>query len=756
MGGWLLIGPNTIGNDYPRVQIYGSQTLRFYTRHGIEPMWYPHLAGGVPIGFLPFAQYFHLPAWLSSQLPGYWTGDALLIHSARHLLLLAAYHALLAWAASRLLGCGREWGTLLGFPLVYSLKTLDSLRYGPALEATVYGHAAILLALEYQARPRRGILFFVGACVYLLVTCGYPALIPFALLAGAAGWLVVARVEKISWTGSLVRATTILGAGILGLLLAAPHWVAFAEWARSAPQRQFTSFSAGAWSMGFRGPFINLFLPWDAEVHSAFGGATLLAIVVAGVALRCIAQPRHQWPAAILLGVPFLYSFGRRSPIFLLLQAFVPGLSGLRVPGRILSFLPIVLILALYWTQRRGDPRILQRVDAWAARATLGGCLLAAALTLLAPQLSAPANDALTPATLNSAWSPQLRLAWLGLGVMASSALIVCRERRRLALVLLGATVVQAGIVFHFGTWLERKSPAPTDLDFLSANHLPLYGTPPLRVDNEPFIGGFYGGTTQYVRFHEVLAQNVTRHLPVKAPASLEDIVLPFYLSIPNCALSELAADARLAFEAVHTQSPHAATATRASCDRDVDPAPSGPLLAARLVELNENNAVRSLTPNRLVMTVLASAPAVLVTPFPWIRRTWQARMDNTSVPVVSVNGAFVGVDVPPGEHQIELSYFSGAMVRAYRVTAGTAALSAFLIALFAGSRKRRLAVALLSVIALSAPALVLYQQWERTFVNRAAADFQLPNTYMLLLRRQLSLWRTLALPGTTNTIAPR
>jgi len=141
MGGWLLIGPNTIGNDYPRVQPYGSQTLRFYTRHGIEPMWYPHLAGGVPIGFLPFAPYSHLPAWPSSELPGYWTGNALLILSARHLLLLAGYHALLAWAASRLLGCGREWGALLGFALVYNLKTLDSLRYGPALEATVYGHA---------------------------------------------------------------------------------------------------------------------------------------------------------------------------------------------------------------------------------------------------------------------------------------------------------------------------------------------------------------------------------------------------------------------------------------------------------------------------------------------------------------------------------------------------------------------------------------------------------------------------------------
>ncbi len=364
MGGWLLIGPNTIGNDYPRVQPYGSQTLRFYTRHGIEPMWYPHLAGGVPIGFLPFAQYFHLPAWLSSELPGYWTG-------------------------------------------------------------------------------------------------------------------------------------------------------------------------------------------------------------------------------------------------------------------------------------RRGDPRILQRADAWSARATLGGRLLAAALTMLAPHLSALANNALTPATLNSAWSPQLRLAWLGLGVMASFAPIVCRERRRLALILLGATVMQAGIVFHFGTWLERKRPAPTDRDFLSANHLPLYGTPPLRVDNEPFIGGFCGGTTQYVRFHQVRAQNVTRHLPVKRAASLEDIVLPFYLSIPNCARSELAADSRLAFEAAHTQSPHAATATRASCDSDVDPAPSGPLLAARLVELNENNAVRSLTPNRLAMTVLTSAPAILVTPFPWIRQNWQARMDNALVPVVSVNGGF-------------------------------------------------------------------------------------------------------------------
>src|SRR5437773_5755348 len=81
--GWMLWSGSTLGYDYPLFQVRSALIVRAYGAMGVEPMWYPHLGGGFPIGGLMLAQYFHLPAWLISRLPGYWDGSALLWMTAR-------------------------------------------------------------------------------------------------------------------------------------------------------------------------------------------------------------------------------------------------------------------------------------------------------------------------------------------------------------------------------------------------------------------------------------------------------------------------------------------------------------------------------------------------------------------------------------------------------------------------------------------------------------------------------------------------
>ena len=172
----MLLSGRTIGNDYQKVQIWEAQILRFYHAEGLEPMW--HLTGGIPMAGLSMAQAFHSPAWVSSWYPGFWTGDALTPTTLRELLLFALGHAVYYFAVRSLLGVSPGAAYLLAFIAVYNSRNLDALRYGPALDATVYGHALILLAAAHLVRPSRTLLLLVACSSQLLLTSGYPVGLP--------------------------------------------------------------------------------------------------------------------------------------------------------------------------------------------------------------------------------------------------------------------------------------------------------------------------------------------------------------------------------------------------------------------------------------------------------------------------------------------------------------------------------------------------------------------------------------------------
>ena len=75
--GWILVGPDRIGNDYQAFQVSQAMNFRFYQKMGVEPLWHPHITGGIPILGAALLQAFYLPAWITSHLPGYWSGNAL-------------------------------------------------------------------------------------------------------------------------------------------------------------------------------------------------------------------------------------------------------------------------------------------------------------------------------------------------------------------------------------------------------------------------------------------------------------------------------------------------------------------------------------------------------------------------------------------------------------------------------------------------------------------------------------------------------
>jgi hypothetical protein len=355
--GWMALGPLTLGNDYLHYPVRGPQSLRFYIGEGFEPMWYPHQTGGIPVGGLFYAQYFHLPAWLTSHASGFWTGDALRLVTARHLLLLALAQGLYVFAFRRAAGLG--WGVswLLSLVMVYNLRTLDSFRYAIALEAAVYAQAAGILGFVYVLRPSPWILPAVAVAAQLHLTCGYPILLPFLALAALAAAPVLGRV--VGWPWLVRRGTQVLLAALAGALLAAPNWMAVGEWmaVNHSRVRAVSLEWAGAYAMPLQSLPANLFRPWQAEVHSAFGGSTLLVSFLFTVILALVRE--RAFGTLVALALMFAYALGPLTPVFSFVFGHVPGFATLRAPGRILFLLPLLLVAALVRLRGREDrPRV--------------------------------------------------------------------------------------------------------------------------------------------------------------------------------------------------------------------------------------------------------------------------------------------------------------------------------------------------------------------------------------------------------------
>src|SRR5262245_3542884 len=236
-------------------------------------MWYPHQTGGIPVGGLFFGQYFNLPAWITDRVRVLWGGDLLRWVALRHLLLLALAQVAYYVALRRAIGLGRGTRGLVSLVLVYNLRSLDAFRYAIALEAFVYMQAALLFAGLYVVEPHRPWLVAVAAATQLFLTSGYPVLAPFAAL-----WVVMSLPALVRAAGPRAlwrRGGAAVLAAAVGALLAAPNWLALSEWAGVNHTRVLHSSLEWATQYALAPPdgLRSLVAPWEADVHSTFGGA---------------------------------------------------------------------------------------------------------------------------------------------------------------------------------------------------------------------------------------------------------------------------------------------------------------------------------------------------------------------------------------------------------------------------------------------------------------------------------------------------
>jgi hypothetical protein len=158
------------------------------------------------------------------------------------------------------------------------------------------------------------------------------------------------------------------------------------------------------------------------------------------------------------------------------------------------------------------------------------------------------------------------------------------------------------------------------------------------------------------------------------------------------------------------------------------------------LVPLNRATALVSLTPNVLSLDVETNATSVLVTSFPFTTSNWSGTVDGVRVPLLKVNGGFVGLRVPTGHHRLTVRYFARKELLGIRAFFTALAMSLLTILWVNRGRLGRSASLVLTLTAVSG-ALVSDLLAERRLAEDARRQILLSNSYPQALSAQLARW---------------
>ncbi len=761
--GWLVSGELIIGNDYRQSNISYLFSYRAYQSMGISPTWYPHLEGGIPISSFVLAQPFHFPAWLLAQLPQFWSGDGVYLVAWKHLLLLFIGLIVLFYTLRRLTSLPPTLCATLSFLFLVHLRTLDCLRYGPFFDAVIYATGLacmVLLCLELGLKR-----YCVGctAFSYLLLTSGYPAMVVYGGYAIACAALILLFEHGSTFIKTFaIRIATVALYCCIGLLIAAPHWLPLIDFLRVNNTRvaqatiDWANYSpldtSGGFPKNLAALFANLLIPWRAEVHSAFGGSFLWSCFLLFALLWCIVAPKRSTIVFFLafLG-SFLFATGKATPIFSFFFYYVPGFSMSRAPGRILSILPILCLIGTVIISKQ---LVIATLRARAVK-LLTTCLSLIFFLGLLPflvdgtspfgfQFEAPPYS---PQGLQkSFWSIAHMQTFLLCSISGSFLLIVglLRPGRWLgkitALSAVLIAVSQSSYLFRHGTWILPYDPYAKTAQieqFERAEHLPLYGTPPLFVFNDLDSDAYGLETTQFTKFFKLSSALTRCFLPIGTPYSgVGAVALPFYFTD-----NILCADSwEQGFEEI----------SRLGC---MAPPPAILLKSARLCEkarstpasngehaitLNRGLKLVTLTPNTITVRSRSNFSALFVAPIPAVMH-WQAKLDDAVAELLEVNAGLWAVKVPAGRHKVELSYKPPSYRRGLQLFWIGIALFIIIPSYSRCQRASHRAAILTTIVALCFTANYLSSL---LLERRQSADLKLTNSFPTILQRQIEAWR--------------
>jgi hypothetical protein len=466
MFAWMMpfISPLTIGNDYliftPGAQI----DLMWSVWKGTFPLYMPGFAAGHSTASMTLGQLYHPIPWISSLMPGYWGGHALEWNSLFRVLALGVAHLGL-FRLCRRLRVAPLAAYLLTFPVVYNQRMLDSFRYG----ASIDGYSGMLFVaiaggFVYLDHRKKLPMAALGFSTYLVSVSGHPQWAFLGLLIAGIFTLLFPWIARAidplrprmewSWFGRFIARIS-LGFGT-GLLLASPYLLTFYfEYFKTNHSRAENDYTwTLGWGDSFRGQISNFMYPLHADVHGAFAGSAFF-LVAALFPLAALVKrpPKILWVVYSIALVAFLFALGKETWVHPFMVKHLPLFGAFRVPGRIVIWIPLMVLPLFAWMMRPDNRRALFAASA--------GALVLFAMNWLWTTNTLPAVEYFTPHKILGRNIPGF-MDSLILTLSAATALFLAasaraRKAARPLLVLSGALMMLTTWFCIFdGTWRQK------------------------------------------------------------------------------------------------------------------------------------------------------------------------------------------------------------------------------------------------------------------------------------------------------------
>lgn len=643
---WLVpfVGKYSIGNDYQVFWIQQQMYLQFSIHQGTFPLYAPGFVGGWTASGLTLGQVWHPISWVSSHLPGYWSGYALQISTILRLLSLGGTHLVLFRLLQRL-RLSMVLAFIISFITVYNLRMLDLFRYGTPFESYIaYLLLCTLLVCHYITPTKRLGPLGIAVATWLLVVSGHPQMMYLGLIGAALVCLVSPlylphllpdevlierqRIGKYYLTAAF--------SVLVGLLLACHYILPFYFEYLSDCQR---GLELGYnWSCGYQdtigGSLSNFFNPFRSDVHGAFGGSALLLLpmlipllllfrIRVPVPILCI------WLGAVTI---FLLILGSHGPLYYYFWKFVPFAENFRVPGRIALYFPFIFLLLLAWLARLKPQRY--QILGWHIHLSPAVILAGIALEILTIFNSLPAECFkfcyYTPIRLNKI--PILVFVLTNVSAHGCLAVLIVwstysRLRKTLTVVLLALVFTQTVATLRYGTWIvpsPEKLLAFEQIHQMQQEHATFPGYPGVgegslavleRLRNKPLEPSLARISRNYTvvesteeAYKHMTKEHSNRHLFIENfPVKQTNMALPISEGVDS-------------------------------------------------IKLTYN------TFNRLRFDVVCAQQAFFVFSYPYSKH-WQAYINGESVPIYRSNGVEQAVWLPIGKNNLEFRYWSDAIV---------------------------------------------------------------------------------------------
>jgi hypothetical protein len=706
---WLMpfVASLTFGTDYPCYTLEPQMELMFGLWTGTWPLYVPGFSGGLTASGLTLSQIYHPISYLSSFMPGYWTGQALEWHTFWRLASLGGMHLILLLFLRRL-GVLPLFAFLLSFITLYNQRMSNLFGLGASLE-NYTAHMLLCVAVCWHAiQPTRrfGPLVMVAA-TYLLVTGGHPQMAFLGFLGVGLYTLLAPFIlpcfvpESRMDAARLLRFYVEVSVCILvGVLLSSAYLFPFySEYIRGNASRVGQSY---LWGAGYPdtlyGVLCNFFMPLRSDLVSAFGGSVLILPALLLPLVLFVKDRIHR--SSLLLWVLLIFilfvMLGKLTPVHYILWKLVPFYSSFRGPGRISMILPFLLMLLMAALIRQ--ERVPVRIGRLRLAVHPAAFLALVSLPLYALYHAVPTYGLVIWTKDGAGWTSPDRFnadiipgmvrhllfccGMLSLVALAAWGITSRRCQQASGILLAVAVLAQVAVTLRYGSFVLEKPRIPTwESQQTQKREYLAYGY---------YTGdGLDSADVQWHVNHTFLEPRL----------------------------------ARISHEIIPVHSRETAYAQLAGMDRTPgtavveNPPPESVQISASLTTSSIQGAQDAVTLsyasfNRVVFEAHNPLPGFFLLSFPFTSY-WRAWLDGAEAPIFRVNGLEQGVWIrDAGTHAVEFRYHSPASVWGFAVSCATGLLAGLYFAAGVGPRLSRHALCAFLLLAFPSLFVVWRHSW--------------------------------------------